>query len=91
MEKSFFRHSSLSSFANGIKGAVIRVDDVTEKVRLEEMMIQSKNMLSIDGLAAGMAHEINNPLTGILQNLQVSKNRLTKKYLKIKIWPQNAI
>ena len=54
-------------------------------------MIQSKNMLSIDGLAAGMAHEINNPLTGILQNLQVIKNRLTKKYLKIKIWPQNAI
>lgn len=48
-------------------------------------------MLSIDGLAAGMAHEINNPLTGILQNLQVIKNRLTKKYLKIKIWPQNAI
>ena len=29
------------------------------------------------GLAAGMAHEINNPLAGILQNLQVMRNRLT--------------
>ncbi len=61
--------------ANGVAGAVIRVDDVTESVRLQEMMIQSEKMLSIGGLAAGMAHEINNPLAGILQNLQVAQNR----------------
>ena len=50
--------------ANGIEGAVIRIDDVTERVNLEEMMIQSEKMMSIGGLAAGMAHEINNPLAG---------------------------
>ncbi|WP_428603223.1 ATP-binding protein [Sedimenticola sp.] len=61
---------------NGIDGAVIRVDDVTERVRIEEMMIQSEKMLSIGGLAAGMAHEINNPLAGILQNIQVMQNRI---------------
>ncbi len=61
---------------NGIEGAVIRVDDVTERVRLEEMMIQSEKMLSVGGLAAGMAHEINNPLAGILQNAEVLTNRL---------------
>ena len=44
-----------------VKGAVIRIDDTTEKVRIEEMMIQSEKMLSVGGLAAGMAHEINNP------------------------------
>ncbi|MFC1670999.1 PAS domain S-box protein [Spirochaetota bacterium] len=63
-------------FADGIEGAVIRIDDVTERVRIEEMMIQSEKMLSVGGLAAGMAHEINNPLAGILQNVQVLKNRL---------------
>jgi PAS domain S-box-containing protein len=63
--------------ANGVEGAVIRVDDVTERVRLEEMMIQSEKMLSVGGLAAGMAHEINNPLAGILQNASVLTNRLT--------------
>lgn len=57
--------------ANGIDGAVIRIDDVTERVRLEEMMIQTEKMMSVGGLAAGMAHEINNPLAAILQNLQV--------------------
>ncbi len=49
-----------------------------EKSRLEEMMVQSEKMVSIGGLAAGMAHEINNPLAGILQNSQVIQNRLKK-------------
>ncbi len=63
--------------ADGADGAVIRVDDVTDRVRIEEMMVQSEKMMSVGGLAAGMAHEINNPLAGILQNLQVMRNRIT--------------
>ncbi|MEG3638453.1 ATP-binding protein [Magnetococcus sp. PR-3] len=59
-----------------VQGAVIRVDDVTDRVQIEEMMIQSEKMLSVGGLAAGMAHEINNPLAGILQNIQVMELRL---------------
>ncbi len=62
---------------DGDDGAVIRVDDVTDRVRIEEMMVQSEKMMSVGGLAAGMAHEINNPLAGILQNLQVMQNRIT--------------
>ena len=62
--------------ADGVGGAVIRVDDVTERVRLEEMMIQSEKMLSVGGLAAGMAHEVNNPLAGIVQSVSVLENRL---------------
>ena len=63
-----------------VKGAVIRVDDISDRVRMEEMMIQSEKMLSIGGLAAGMAHEINNPLAGMLQNIQVIRNRLEKEF-----------
>jgi PAS domain S-box-containing protein len=78
-ESGEIRYEDVTIFplvTNGVEGAVIRVDDVTERVRLEEMMIQSEKMLSIGGLAAGMAHEINNPLAGILQNAAVLHNRL---------------
>jgi signal transduction histidine kinase len=63
--------------ANGVEGAVIRVDDVTERVRMEEVMVQSEKMLTVGGLAAGMAHEINNPLAGMLQTAGVMADRLT--------------
>jgi PAS domain S-box-containing protein len=56
--------------ANSASGAVIRVDDVTARVRIESMMVQTEKMLSVGGLAAGMAHEINNPLGAILQGSQ---------------------
>jgi len=61
---------------DGVDGAVIRIDDVSDIVKMEERVIQSEKMLSVGGLAAGMAHEINNPLAGIIQNVQVLRNRL---------------
>ncbi len=63
--------------AGQVKGAVIRVDDVTGRVHMENMMVQTEKMMSVGGLAAGMAHEINNPLGGMLQSLQNVTRRLS--------------
>lgn len=64
--------------SSGIEGAVIRLDDITDQVRIEEMMVQNEKVLSLGGLAAGMAHEVNNPLAGIMQTASVMTNRLTR-------------
>lgn len=57
--------------------AVIRIDDITEHVRIEEMMVQTEKMMLVSGLAAGMAHEINNPLGAILQHAQNIERRVS--------------
>lgn len=52
------------------------VEDISERVKTQEMLIQSEKMLTVAGLAAGMAHEINNPLGIILQNAENAMHRL---------------
>ncbi|QRY82394.1 PAS domain-containing protein [Pseudomonas sp. PDNC002] len=64
------------------RGAVIRIDDITDRLGMEEMMVQSEKMLSVGGLAAGMAHEINNPLGAILHNVQNIRRRLSPELPK---------
>ena len=36
-------------------GAVARIEDVTERARIQELMIQTEKMMSVGGLAAGAA------------------------------------
>jgi PAS domain S-box-containing protein len=58
---------SISAFETGgglCFSAIIR--DLTEKKRMEANFLQAEKLSSIGGLVAGVAHELNNPLTGII-------------------------
>lgn len=59
------------------RGAVLLIDDITDQVELQGMVIQSERMFSIGEMASGVAHEITNPLAGIIQNGQSLISRLT--------------
>jgi PAS domain S-box-containing protein len=63
-------------------GAVVRIDDVTERVLMEDRLVQSEKMTSVVGLVEGMAHEINNPLGGIVQGIQNVVRRLSPELPK---------
>ncbi|UCJ18646.1 PAS domain-containing protein [Pseudomonas sp. MM211] len=59
--------------APGNSGLVLLVEDLTETQMLEDKLVHSERLASIGRLAAGVAHEIGNPITGIAclaQNLR---------------------
>lgn len=53
------------------------LEDVTSRVRVEKMMVQNEKLMSLGELAAGLAHEINNPLAVILNNVQNIERRVS--------------
>lgn len=49
---------------------VLEIDDISKKVELDEKIFQAEKLSSLSMLSAGVSHEINNPLSSILTNVQ---------------------
>jgi signal transduction histidine kinase len=59
---------------------IVVVRDVTEQRLLETSLIQAEKMAAIGTLAAGFAHEINNPMTVISANAQILSEELVDEH-----------
>ena len=72
-----FTVAPLESKNGTVTGGVITIEDVTARVRLEEQLQQSDKLSSIGLLAAGVAHEVNTPLTGISSYTQMLMSQIS--------------
>lgn len=70
-----FNFSPLFDEADKIEGVVLSGRDVTDLKRLEEQLIQAEKLAAMGQMLAGVAHELNNPLTAILGVTELVRER----------------
>ncbi len=75
-------NTPISDIDGNLIGMAAACQDITEQKKTQEMLVQSEKMTSVGSLAAGMAHEINNPLGAILQLSQNLGRRLSPDFEK---------
>jgi two-component system, NtrC family, sensor kinase len=64
---------------NEIKGVIEISRDITKEIKSQKTMMQQEKLMSIGRLSAGIAHEINNPLTTILTSAMLIQEDLNEK------------
>lgn len=67
------------------KQILIYINDITERKQLREQAMMNDRLATVGTLAAGVAHEINNPIAWVLENLRYLKESTTllKRYLNV--------
>jgi PAS domain S-box-containing protein len=70
-----FNFSPLFNETGAIDGVVLSGRDVTDLKRLEEQLIQAEKLAAMGQMLAGVAHELNNPLTAILGVTELLRER----------------
>lgn len=77
------RHFAISTYpmiADGdVLGAIEISRDITHEINVQKTMMQQEKLASIGRLSAGVAHEINNPLTTILTSAMLIQEDLSKE------------
>ncbi|HKI52172.1 MAG TPA: PAS domain S-box protein [Geothermobacteraceae bacterium] len=59
-----------------VQRVLIQIYDETEKIRQQETLLRTGQLAAAGELAAGVAHEINNPINGVINYAQILVNNL---------------
>jgi len=69
----------LKDDSNAVRGIILTFQDITKLVELEEQMRRQERLATVGSLAAGIAHEIRNPLASLSGSIQLLKGELQLK------------
>lgn len=81
-DDKYYKINSRKIAMEKTEGIIITISDITQELKTQEELIQSAKLVSIGELAASIAHEVNNPITGILgysELLSLHKSILPEK------------
>jgi PAS domain S-box-containing protein len=68
-----------------VTGTLIVIENITDRAQLEQQLLQNDKLSSIGLLAAGVAHEVNTPLTGISSYAQMLLQQIPESDPKYKV------
>jgi len=85
--KEYFFHINLTPIREGVQvnSVLIIGHDITSQKKMEDQMFHTEKLASLGQLAAGVAHEINNPLAIILGFSEVLSERMPEGSEELKI------
>lgn len=62
---------------------IVALNDITERKRMRQQAVLSEKLATVGTLAAGLVHEINNPTTAVMANLEVMGDLLQRDGLEL--------
>lgn len=71
--------SPLKSISGETVGGILTVKDVTEEVNITERLVTSERLALLGRLASEVAHQLNNPLDGILRFIRLAMRKMSEQ------------
>jgi FixJ family two-component response regulator len=88
--QDFIPKSNLTRLVPAIERELREVELRAERLRMQGQLVVAERMASIGALAAGVAHEINNPLAALLANVQYWSESVARLKRELRDAPHDA-